>query len=151
MMKTQTDFPTAEQSPQTNGVLYFGSYLLDLRNEQLWCERQPVRLTGKSFAVLRYVVEHPNQLVTKRELFHAVWPGTIVSHSTLTSCIKELRKALADDARSPKYIETVHRRGYRFIAPLSSAPSQDPESRVQSRKDPEEFGLFRRQTLNARL
>ena len=87
-MKTQTDSPIVEQSPQTNGVLYFGSYHLDLQNEQLWHEQQTVRLTGKSFAVLRYLVEHSNQLVTKRELFRAVWTSTIVSHSTLTSCIK---------------------------------------------------------------
>jgi DNA-binding winged helix-turn-helix (wHTH) protein len=146
MMKTQIDFPTAKESPQTNAVLYFGSYLLDLQNEQLWYERQPVRLTGKSFAVLRYVVEHPNQLVTKRELFRAVWPGTVVSHSTLTSCIKELRKALADDAKLPQYIETVHRRGYRFIAPLSSAPPQDPESRVQSPESERHGGVSLVQT-----
>src|SRR5262249_53513328 len=54
--------------------------------------------------------------------FQGVWPGTVVSDSTLTSCIKELRKALRDDAKVPRYIETIHRRGYRFIASLSSSP-----------------------------
>ena len=150
MMKTQTDSPIVEQSPQTNGVLYFGSYHLDLQNEQLWHEQQTVRLTGKSFAVLRYLVEHSNQLVTKRELFRAVWTSTIVSHSTLTSCIKELRKALADDARSPQYIETVHRRGYRFIAPLSSVPPQGPESRVQGPESERHGGVLLVQTPDPR-
>lgn len=81
-----------------------------------------VRLTGKSFAVLHYLIGHAGQLVRKDDLFQSVWPGTIVSDATLTSCIKELRKALADDAKTPRYIETIHRRGYRFIAPLVTAP-----------------------------
>ncbi len=129
MMKTRTDFPAAEQAPQAqpHEVLHFGVYRLDPQNGQLWRNQHVVRLTGKAFAVLRHLAHRPSQLVSKRELLRAVWPDTIVSHSTLTSCIKELRKALEDDAKSPQYIETAHRRGYRFIAEV-----QSPESRVQS-------------------
>ena len=130
MMKTRTDFPAAEQAPQAqpHEVLHFGVYRLDPQNEQLWRNQHVVRLTGKAFAVLRHLAHRPSQLVSKRELLRAVWPDTIVSHSTLTSCIKELRKALEDDAKSPQYIETVHRRGYRFIAAVQS-PSPAPKSR----------------------
>src|SRR5262249_26023662 len=53
-----------------------------------------------------------------------VWKGTVVSDDALTSCVQELRRALQDDSRKPRYIETRHRSGYRFIAPLSEAPAQ---------------------------
>jgi len=75
----------------------------------------------------------------KDELLDAVWAGTVVSDTVLKSCIRELREALGDDAQAPQYIATVHRRGYRFIAPLSAlsnqpAPSPEPE-RHQRREE----------------
>jgi len=69
--------------------------------------------------------------VTKDALFAAVWPETMVSEGVLTNCIAELRQALGDDAKRPRFIATVHRRGYRFIAPLSTpapAPSPAPQA-----------------------
>ena len=81
----------------------------------MWHDTQPVRLTPKAFQVLGYVVERPGQLVTKEELFRVVWADTVVSDAALTTCIQEIRKALQDDAKSPQYLETVHRRGFRFI------------------------------------
>ena len=100
---------------QTPPVLHFGACRLDQQNAQLWRENQALRLTPKAFHALHYLASHPGQLVTKDELFQAVWPKTVVSGTTLTSCIKELRKVLEDDAKAPCYIETVHRRGYRWI------------------------------------
>jgi tetratricopeptide (TPR) repeat protein len=72
--------------------------------------------------VLRYLGERPGRLVSKDELFSAVWPKTIVSDIALAVCIREIRKALGDDSKAPQFIETAHRRGYRFIAPLTTAP-----------------------------
>jgi hypothetical protein len=63
--------------------------------------RQLVRLTPKAFAVLRYLVERPGQLVTKDELLAAVWAGTVVSEAAVTKCVRELRQALHDDAQAP--------------------------------------------------
>jgi class 3 adenylate cyclase len=77
-----------------------------------------VRLTGKAFAVLRYLVTRAGELVTKDDLFQAAWPETVVSDAALTSCIKELREVLRDQAQERRYIETVHRRGFRFIGQL---------------------------------
>jgi predicted ATPase/DNA-binding winged helix-turn-helix (wHTH) protein len=103
--------------------LCFGSYRLDLVNECLWRGMQVVPLRPKPFAVLRYLMEHAGRLVAKAELLHAVWPETIVSTEVLKGYIHDLRTVLGDDPHAPQFIETVGRRGYRFIAPLTtSAP-----------------------------
>ena len=123
MTKARTDFPSIKSEPEGETALsvQFGPYRLDDKNARLWRGARAIRLTGKAFAMLRYLASRPQELVTKRELLRAVWPDSIVSPATLTSSIKELRKALADDARSPQYIETVHRRGYRFLGQVVSS------------------------------
>ena len=63
-----------------------------------------------------YLVEHPDRLVTKEELLQAVWPNTYVSEGLLSTYIRDLRAVLGDDPAAPRFIETVVRRGYRFIA-----------------------------------
>lgn len=84
--------------------------------------KREVKVTPKSLAVLERLIERPGEVVTRDELFRDVWPDTVVSDAALTTCIQELRRALVDDARRPKYIETVHRRGFRFVAkPQSDA------------------------------
>jgi adenylate cyclase len=118
---------------QTEHQVTFDHYRLDLANEQVWQGTQLLPLTSKAFAVLRYLVEHAGQLVTKAELFDALWPGTAVSDGALTFCIVELRKALSDDAKAPRFIETVHRRGYRFIEKVVSS-----QQSVVSREDTEQ-------------
>ena len=100
---------------QTEQQVTFDHHRLDLANEQLWCENEEIFLPGKAFALLRYLVEHAGQLVSKAELFAALWPGTTVTDGALTFCIVELRKALGDNAKAPRFIETVHGRGYRFL------------------------------------
>ncbi|MGE0825832.1 MAG: winged helix-turn-helix domain-containing tetratricopeptide repeat protein, partial [Candidatus Binatia bacterium] len=102
-------------------MLRFGPYHLDPQKEQFWCDGQPVRLTPKAFQVLSYLAERPGQLVTKEELFRVVWADTVVGDAALTMCIQEIRKALQDNAREPQYIETVHRRGFRFIGEVVSS------------------------------
>jgi len=100
---------------------------LDLANERLWCGDQARVLRPKTFALLRYLVEHPGQLLTKAALLEALWPETTVSEVVLSVCMRELRQALGDDARMPRFIETVHRRGYRFIGHLPTVhPSAPP-------------------------
>jgi predicted ATPase/DNA-binding winged helix-turn-helix (wHTH) protein len=106
---------------QADQVLSFGPYRLDLRNGQLWRGTHIVKLLPKAVAVLCHFVQHAGQLVTKEDLFQTVWPETVVSEATLTSCIQELRQALHDNARKPRYIETVHRRGYRFMGKVASS------------------------------
>ena len=86
---------------QPNQVLTFDRYRLDVANAQLWRGKQAIALTSQTFAVLRYLVEHAGQVVTKAELFEALWPGTAVSDEALTFCIVALRKALGDNAKRP--------------------------------------------------
>ncbi|MGE0683176.1 MAG: winged helix-turn-helix domain-containing protein [Candidatus Binatia bacterium] len=105
-------------SPNTN--LFFGSFRLDLVNQCLWRGRRRLLLRPKTFAVLDLLVKHAGQLVMREELLEAVWPDTYVSDGALRFCIRDLRKMLRDTARVPLFIETVHRRGYRFVAPLQA-------------------------------
>src|SRR5713226_9852193 len=102
--------------------LLFGPFQLDTVSGCVWRGEEALRLTPKAFAVLRYLGERPGRLVSKDELFSAVWPKTIVSDIALAVCIREIRKALGDDSKAPQFIETAHRRGYRFIASLTTTP-----------------------------
>ena len=97
--------------------LTFGDFCLDLASEQLLCGDEVVALTPKAFAVLRRLVEDGGQLVSKEELLRAGWAKTHVSDGVLKVIILEIRRALGDDPAAPRFIETVPRRGYRFIAP----------------------------------
>jgi len=103
----------------------FGEYRFDVETGRLWCGPREVRLTPKASAVLSVLVMHAGEPVTKEDLFASVWKDTVVSEDALTSCVQELRKALADDAKQPRFIETRHRRGYQFVAPLSEAIAGD--------------------------
>ena len=97
----------------------FGPFRLDPDNACLWHVTQARRLPPKAYDVLHYLVTHADRLVTKDELFDALWPATVVSEAALRVCIGELRKALGETARAPQCIATVARRGYRFLAPVT--------------------------------
>src|SRR5499427_4490411 len=97
----------------------FGPFHLDAENACVWRDSEALHLTPKAFAVLRALLARPGQLVTKDELWQCVWPGIAVSDAALTVCIREIRQRLDDDAKAPRVIETVHRRGYRLIAPMA--------------------------------
>jgi TolB-like protein len=101
----------------------FGAFRLMPRTGELWRGGREVRLTPRAAAVLALLVERAQQIVTKQELLDRVWEGNAVGDEALTSCVQELRRALDDDAREPRYIETRHRRGYRLIVPVAAAPA----------------------------
>lgn len=103
----------------------FEAFRLDVVDERLWEGDKSIRLGHKALAVLERLVRQPGQLVTKNDLLSKVWPDIAVSESVLTTAMRELRRALGDQARLPHYIETVHGRGYRFIAQVAetSAPA----------------------------
>ena len=94
---------------------------LDLANECLWRGSREIKLRPKAFAVLNHLVGRAGILVTKEELLAAVWPESFVTDSVLKVTVRQLREALEDDPKSPGFIETSHRRGYRFIGQISPA------------------------------
>src|SRR5215472_4159224 len=121
-------------------LIDFPPFHVDVANEQLWRGLEQIHLRPKTFAALRYLIVHAQQLVTKETLFHVLWPETSVSDSVLMVCMRELRKALGDEARAPRFIETVHGRGYRFLPTIAAQPVQSSQFRV-SRLDTQPSAL----------
>lgn len=105
----------------------FGCFQLDAANECLWCDGKQVPLAPKPFAVLRYLVENPQRLITHDELLDALWPETYVQPQVLRTYVLELRKLLGDDPDEPEYIQTVPKRGYRFLAKVTAVRQDLPE------------------------
>ena len=122
----------------SGSCIVFEPFCLDRSNECLWRGTDVIRLRPKAYAVLNQLVAHSGQLVTKEELLAAVWPETFVGDAVLKVAIRQLRDALDDDPKAPQFIETAHRRGYRFIGHIAAAeePADSkpavPESRAIS-------------------
>ncbi len=117
---------TRAAAPSNPVSVRFGAFELDEANARLLREGEPVALAPTPFAVLCALVRQPGSLLTKNALLDEVWGHRFVSESVLKTAISELRTALRDDPRQPRFIETVSRRGYRFIAAtvaISAAPS----------------------------
>jgi DNA-binding winged helix-turn-helix (wHTH) protein/TolB-like protein len=105
----------------TSRIFRFGLFEADLQNAHLTRKGVRVRLQEQPFRILATLLEHSGQIVTREELRQALWPaGTYVDFDgNLNSALKRLRAALDDDADNPRFIETVPKRGYRFIAPVN--------------------------------
>src|SRR6516162_6238360 len=104
----------------------FADFRLDPDNACLWRGTQPIALTPKAFDVLHYLVTHSDHLVTKDTLLDTVWAETAVSEAVVRIAIGELRRALGDTAQASRYIATVQRRGYRFVAPVVEHTATGP-------------------------
>jgi DNA-binding response OmpR family regulator len=112
-------------------VLNIGDYVLDESNARLSCDGKPLDIPPKAFSVLCLLVRNHERLVTKDELLDAVWGHRHVSESVLKTIVNQLRSQLDDDPRTPRYIETLHRRGYRFVAqvtPVTAVRPRPPET-----------------------
>ncbi len=108
--------PTIERIPQE--AVSFGPFRIDPRSGGLWLDGARVHLRPKTWEVLCLLVANPGRLLTKDDVLDAVWAGASVSDTMPSISVAELRRALQDDAKRPRYIETVHGRGFRFIADL---------------------------------
>ena len=109
----------------------FGRFQLDTRNECLWQNGTRIGLTPKPFAVLRYLVENPQRLVTYDELLEKLWPETYVQPQVLRTYVLELRKVLGDSVESPRFIRTVAGRGYWFLAQVEDDIGDTADNRRQ--------------------
>ena len=123
-------------SRETGQSYQFGPFRLDLSEHMLLRDGQPVPLTPKIFDVLGVLVRHSGHLVNKETLLREVWPGSFVEEGALNRTVSVLRKALGESPSGQKYIETVPKRGYRFVAPVTESPDDssrsvvDPHSRA---------------------
>jgi len=107
--------------------IFFPPFTLDEVNHCLKRGDETILLRPKTLAVLSYLTKHPRQLVSKEELMAAVWAGAKGVDAALRVSLQELRKALGDQSNKPRYIETVGRKGWRFITPLSLRISESEE------------------------
>jgi len=111
-------------------LLRFGVFEVDLRTGELRKQGLRIKLSGQPFQVLAMLLERPGELVTREEIREKLWPGDtfIDFEHSVNSSIKRLREALGDDPAAPRFIETLPRHGYRFIAPVEGHPSLAPFS-----------------------
>src|SRR5258707_13096683 len=100
------------------GQLGFGSFRINVSERVLWSGAQRLKITPKSLAVLQYLVQRAGTLVTKEELYHAIWADTHVEPGTLKTCVAKIRRVLGDTAGESRFIEAVPGQGYRFVAPV---------------------------------
>lgn len=117
-------------TPRASSIAHFGSFTLDLKSGELNKHGKKIGLQEQPFRILTVMVEHPGELVTRDELRDRLWPDdTIVEFGhSINSAIKRLRDVLGDTADKPKYVETVARKGYRFLVPVDWEPVKPGDS-----------------------
>ncbi len=115
-----------DRAPQ---ILQFGVFEIDLAQGELRKHGQKIKLQERPFQLLAALLERPGQVVTREELVRRLWSGTLVDFDNgLNIAAKKIREALDDDAATPRYVETLPRRGYRFIAPVQTRHMQTQET-----------------------
>ncbi len=112
------------------GCLQVGEVLFDAEERALWVEGRRVQLSPRLAALLDRLVRSAPRTVAKNDLLDDVWKGSVVSEAALTQRIKELRAILGDEARHPRYIETVARRGYRLVAPVRAVRPPEGDAAI---------------------
>ncbi len=124
-------------SLKCSGVYEFGPFRLDVKERRLLRGERAIRLTAKAFETLCFLVERHGSLVPKEELLNAIWPETSVEENNIDRNISTLRKALGEKSASPRYIETVPRVGYRFVAPVTELPAAESAAAPADEPQPE--------------
>jgi DNA-binding winged helix-turn-helix (wHTH) protein len=121
----------------------FGDFLLDPADRRLKRAGSPVELNGRYLDALALLVGQPGSLVSKDRFLDEVWRGVPVTDEALTQCIKTLRRQLGDDAANPRFIETVPKHGYRFIAPVETLDGDARPEPVAQQRSPEATSAWR--------
>ncbi|MGH9200873.1 MAG: winged helix-turn-helix domain-containing protein, partial [Vicinamibacterales bacterium] len=127
-------------------VVRFGPYRF-VHGDGLWKGHDEVALPPRALALLATLIARPGLVASKQELMDAVWPDTFVTESSLLEAVGLLREALGDDRRHPIYIQTVHRRGYRFIARVERVEPAEPLPASAREELDASFGEVRRDDL----
>jgi predicted ATPase len=129
----------------------FESFRLDTANECLWHNGAEIALPPKPYAVLRYLVENPNRLITHDELLDALWPETFVQPQVLRTYMLELRRILGDDTANPRFIQTLPKRGYCFVAPVTEWCGAEAAAAPAAANDGKSHEIVGREEEMARL
>src|SRR5215470_7546334 len=118
--------PREETTEEQSQRVRFGQYEVDLRTKELWREGARVKLAGQPFIILEMLLDQPGELITRDQLHARLWANdTFVDFDHgLNAAVRRLRDALGDSATNPKYVETLPRRGYRFLAKIEK-PAPD--------------------------
>ncbi|PYR28887.1 MAG: hypothetical protein DMF98_01590 [Acidobacteria bacterium] len=125
-------------------MLYrFGPFTLDAGSFALHRGDVPVPLPPKLVDLLHYLVARPPVLVSKEELFQSLWPDVVVTENALTQAVSDLRQALGDDRSRPTYIQTVAKRGYRFVAPVEAVATEPAPPRARPRRETSSLDAYR--------
>jgi eukaryotic-like serine/threonine-protein kinase len=114
----------------------FGPFAFDRQSRLLWREGAEIALPPRVLGVLEVLIDRPGQVVARQDLLDGVWKDAFVTDTSLAEAVSFLRQALGDDPQAPRYIQTVHRRGYRFLAPLTNiedGPTLGTEARGANR------------------
>lgn len=114
-----------KKDPRT--LYEFGSFLIDPEERLLLHEGKPIHVTTRAFETLLVLIRSRGHLIKKSELMRAVWADSFVEEGNLTVAISVLRKALGDDGNKHNFIQTIARRGYRFVGDVREAVRSDPE------------------------
>jgi eukaryotic-like serine/threonine-protein kinase len=112
--------------PSARSVVYFGPFRMDLSDGLLTRNGEEVRLPPRALTILQHLVERAGRVVSKQSLLDVAWKDAHVSETSLTEAVGLIRHALEDDPQQPRFIQTVHRRGYRFVAPITDAAAATP-------------------------
>src|SRR4030095_11981071 len=115
-------------------IYRFADFTLDVSEHRLLRDSEEIYLQPRTFGTLLYLIERHGHLITKKELLDELWIDTFVTENALSRCIKEVREALGDDAHQPRYIKTIPRVGYKFIADVKEASNLSPTAEL-SRTD----------------
>jgi DNA-binding winged helix-turn-helix (wHTH) protein len=110
------------------GEYSFGPYCLIPNQFVLNCNSSSCRLTPRLLAVLQYLIENRERVVTKQELLDHIWQGSFIEECNVGRAVSTLRSVLSDNAENPTYIQTVSRVGYRFIHPVVVMHDPEPDS-----------------------
>jgi DNA-binding winged helix-turn-helix (wHTH) protein/WD40 repeat protein len=131
-----------EISVETDQTVRFGRFELDLRTRELRSNTRKLTLQERPFQILSALLKRPGELVTRDELTRSLWPAdTFVDFEhSLNKAVNRLREALEDSAEHPRFIETLPRLGYRFIAPVETAELSKPENSAEGGASPNESG-----------
>ena len=110
----------------------FGTFEVDLATGELWKSGRKLKLTGQPFSVLAILLERPGEVISREQFQRRLWPDTFVDvDHNLNTAINKIRETLADSKERPRFVETLSRRGYRFIAPIESADPRNEEHNPQ--------------------